>query len=200
MSGAAACTYTELVVQWHQGELDLEEGRRFEAHLDGCAACKAEAALLLGAANELAHSGPEAEPPPELLSRLRERVAAGRRPMPWNVWSDDLVTGEPLLARETAEAWEDTPIPGIEARRLFVDRRQDRVTMMVRMAPGTSFPAHVHNGPEECLVLQGDLTIGPERLAAGDYQYAPAGSSHPIQSTRGGCVLLLTSSLSDERY
>jgi quercetin dioxygenase-like cupin family protein len=72
--------------------------------------------------------------------------------------------------------------------------------MLVRMAPGTSFPAHVHNGPEECFVLQGDLTIGPATMATGDYQYAPPGSSHPVQSTRGGCVLLLTSSLSDERH
>jgi len=35
-------------------------------------------------------------------------------------------------------------------------------------------------------------------MRAGDYQRAETGSTHPVQSTRGGCLLLLTSSLRDE--
>ena len=73
------------------------------------------------------------------------------------------------------------------------------VTMLIRMAPGTAYPAHRHGGAEECYVLEGDLHVGDDIVMhAGDYQRAEAGSTHPVQSTRGGCLLLLTSSLRDE--
>ena len=83
----------------------------------------------------------------------------------------------------------------MQARRLFVDRAAQRVTMMVRMQPGASYPAHRHAEAEECFVLSGDLWTGSVRLHAGDYQRAEQGSRHPLQSTEGGCVLLLVSSL-----
>jgi hypothetical protein len=35
-------------------------------------------------------------------------------------------------------------------------------------------------------------------MRAGDFQRAEAGSVHPVQSTDGGCLLLITSSLDDE--
>jgi len=74
-----------------------------------------------------------------------------------------------------------------------------RDAMLVRMAPGTSYPRHVHAGPEECFVLEGDLAVGDGlRLVAGDYQRMESGSRHPDQSTEGGCLLLLISSLNDE--
>jgi len=69
--------------------------------------------------------------------------------------------------------------------------------MMVRMAAGTSWPAHIHAGPEECYVLAGDLRVGELHMHAGDFQRAEAGSRHGVQSTEGGCTLLLVSSLHD---
>ncbi len=69
--------------------------------------------------------------------------------------------------------------------------------MMVRMEPGASYPAHRHGGAEECFVISGDLRTGAVHLRAGDWQRADAGSRHPVQSTDGGCVLLLVSSLDD---
>lgn len=94
--------------------------------------------------------------------------------------------------------FEPTSMPGVEARRLFVDADHDRVTMLVRMAPGTSYPAHVHGGAEECLVISGDLRIGALHMRSGDFQRAEAGSTHVVQSTDEGCVLLIVSSLHDE--
>ena len=70
--------------------------------------------------------------------------------------------------------------------------------MLFRMAPGSSYPAHRHSGPEECLVLSGDLRISDVRMVEGDYQFAAAGSEHTVQSTENGCLLLITTSLSDE--
>jgi quercetin dioxygenase-like cupin family protein len=94
--------------------------------------------------------------------------------------------------------FEPTSMPGVEARRLSIDAERDRVTMLVRMAPGTSWPAHVHGGPEECLVISGDLRIGALHMRGGDFQRAEPGSTHVVQSTDEGCVLLITSSLHDE--
>ena len=103
------------------------------------------------------------------------------------------------LVAQTEGAFEQTGIAGIEVRRLFVDSAADRATMLVRMAPGSSYPAHRHGGPEECFVLQGDLQVGRDtRMRAGDYQRADEGSEHPVQSTEQGCLLLIVSSLHDE--
>jgi anti-sigma factor ChrR (cupin superfamily) len=66
------------------------------------------------------------------------------------------------------------------------------------MDAGSSYPRHVHNGAEECLVLEGDIRMGDAVLHAGDYQYAPPDTLHGVQSTEKGCLLLITSSLSDE--
>lgn len=94
--------------------------------------------------------------------------------------------------------FEATDVPGIEAKRLFVDRENDRVTMLVRMQPGSAYPRHVHADFEECFVLAGDLSVGTHRMKAGDYQRAETGSLHAVQSTEKGCMLLLVSSLHDE--
>ena len=74
-----------------------------------------------------------------------------------------------------------------------------RVTMLVRMEKGTSYPSHRHAGPEECYVLAGDLEVGDQlEMHAGDYQRVERGSVHPPQTTREGCLLLITSSMHDE--
>ena len=84
-------------------------------------------------------------------------------------------------------------------RRLFVDRPNNRMTAMFRMAPGTDYPEHVHNGFEECYVLEGELHVGDDIVMhAGDYQRADGGSEHARQWTERGCVLLVSTSMSDE--
>lgn len=119
----------------------------------------------------------------------------------WKAWAQSSAP-TPLLdftfVSGTAGEWETTAIEGVEARRLFVDADGDRATFLVRMRPGAAYPAHVHAGPEECFVLEGDLLVGHQRMRAGDYQRAESGSTHDVQSTEGGCVLLLVSSLGDE--
>jgi anti-sigma factor ChrR (cupin superfamily) len=53
-------------------------------------------------------------------------------------------------------AWTASPVPGVERRML--DRIGDevaRATSIVRYAPRSCFPPHVHGGGEEFLVLEG---------------------------------------------
>ena len=46
-------------------------------------------------------------------------------------------------------------------------------------------------------MLEGDLQVADTEMRAGDYQVAEEGSVHRIQSTRGGCTLLIVSSQDD---
>jgi anti-sigma factor ChrR (cupin superfamily) len=70
--------------------------------------------------------------------------------------------------------------------------------MLIRMQPGSSYPAHRHGGPEQCLVLEGDVEVNGMTFHAGDYQCMLHGSVHNITRTTNGCVLLIVSSQHDE--
>jgi anti-sigma factor ChrR (cupin superfamily) len=166
---------------------------------------------LRAVVSDMAEVGPEAEPPERLWARIEASVRAIATAAPngraesvaepatqaWTRWRDDAAAAAPLAFVAAAGPWEATAVPGIAARKLFVDEKNDRVTMLVRMSPGAAYPSHRHAGPEECFVLQGDLRTGDVVQHAGEYQRAATGSVHPSQSTEKGCVLLIVSSLHD---
>jgi quercetin dioxygenase-like cupin family protein len=167
-----------------------------------------EVRSLRDAAAGLAETGPRAKPKrdlwPEIRAGLHPEPAAGAGqpatvpPQVWKRWRGGPVPPSWVLTAGEAP-FEPTDIAGITVRRLFVDEEADRVTMLIRMEPGTAYPAHRHGGAEECYVVQGDLSIGDEvRMQAGDYQRMDRNSVHAVQSTRGGCLLLVTSSQHDE--
>lgn len=184
----------------------------------------AEVRSLRDAAAGLAASGPRQKPRRDLWPEIRARVASAGKAQPpgepagpaqpgehvqlWKHWRGAPASGSWVRAAQDG-AFEPTDIEGIAVRRLFVDEEGDRVTMLVRMAPGTAYPAHRHGGAEECYVLAGDLDVGdpgmgspglrsPVTLRAGDYQRMGSGSVHAVQSTREGCLLLIASSRHDE--
>lgn len=129
----------------------------------------------------------------------RAQNTAPATPQIWRNWqSDSSETGLYTLYSDGG-AWEPTGAPGVEVRRLFVDRAANRMTAMFRMTPGAEYPEHRHDGHEECYVLDGDLHVGDEIvMRRGDYQRAESGSPHARQWTQGGCLLLVSTSLSDE--
>ena len=174
----------------------------------------AEVRSLRDAAAGLAESGPRKKPRRDLWPEIRARIGApssdraradGPRsqagaaaPQVWKHWRGGVLPASWVLTAQEGD-FEATDIAGIAVRRLFVDEEGDRVTMLVRMAPGTAYPAHRHGGIEECYVLAGDLAVGEgTTLRSGDYQRMDTGSLHPVQSTRDGCLLLIASSRHDE--
>ncbi len=84
-----------------------------------------------------------------------------------------------------------TPLPGIAFRLLSRDVAQNRVTCLLRLAPGARLPEHTHSGVEECLVLEGTVFVGRTRMRVGDYQRADANSEHAEQWTDTGALLYL---------
>src|SRR5262245_17703317 len=194
------------ISEYAMGTLDVGFRRALEQHLEGCALCRRELAVQHRLVGELAAVAREAEPSRDVWTAIEAAVrtpetrAGAETPdaRPWRAWASDAGprAGEFTLVRDSEAAWEPAGAPGVEARRLHVDRSRNTATMLVRMAPGTSYPAHRHGGREECFVLSGDLRVGDQLVMhSGDYQRAELGSVHPVQSTENGCLLLLVSSL-----
>jgi quercetin dioxygenase-like cupin family protein len=68
------------------------------------------------------------------------------------------------------------------------------LSLLVRMRPGGRLAAHVHAaGPEECLVVAGEVWLDDKRFGVGDYQFAPRGTAHHRVHTESGCVLFVRS-------
>lgn len=204
------CRHKDAVALYALGALDVAEALDLEAHLPTCGACRDELALRRDDAADLSLAAEPIEPPVELLARLRERIRgqdeqgevasneeAAPAGQPWRKWKTARAEGLSFALASEAQ-WEPTGVDGVEARRLYADTENHRITMMVRMQPGSSYPAHHHGGDEECYVVEGDLDVGGTIMRAGDYQFAPAGTEHPVQSTEEGCLLLIVTSDADE--
>lgn len=76
--------WRELLGVYALGQLDGDERVGLEAHLEGCAQCRAELALLEPVARMLPHADPERfesapQPPPELGARIAETIAGERK-------------------------------------------------------------------------------------------------------------------------
>lgn len=198
------------------GSLSEPEARAYRVHLARCGVCRAEAESLAEVTRDLVLLAPSTAPRPELWDRVLKRIkrpngaAQGAPADPASpaiqVWKDWAPTKSGSSTVDDAgltyvpgdgEPFQSTGAPGVDVRRLFVDHEERRVTLLVRMAAGSSYPAHEHASHEECYVLQGDLRVGDLHMHAGDFQRAEAGSVHGTQSTDDGCVLMIVSSLDD---
>ncbi len=78
-------------------------------------------------------------------------------------------------------------------RTLLADRRGNRRTIMLEMAPGSSLPDHEHAGIEEVFMVSGDLAIAGTTLHAGDYIRIDEGAEHGVPVTPSGCVCIVIS-------
>ena len=87
--------------------------------------------------------------------------------------------------------WEPSPMPGVERRRLDrVVAEHERVTTIVRYAPGSRFSAHVHGGGEEFIVLDGTFQDDYGDWPAGSYIRNPPQSRHTPGSAPG-CTIFV---------
>ncbi|MEE4190399.1 MAG: cupin domain-containing protein [Halieaceae bacterium] len=96
---------------------------------------------------------------------------------------------EALVTRPAgAEGWIEAA-PGNHIKVLRSD--QQTMSMLVRLDPGATFPAHSHPEDEETYVIEGETWFGDIRLRAGDYHLAPKGTEHGEVRTDTGCTLLI---------
>ncbi len=106
----------------------------------------------------------------------------------------DLINGDfdrRVVVDTTALDWIASPSPGVERRPLDrVGGEVARATTVVRFAPASDFPTHVHGGGEEFLVLRGIFSDESGDYPAGSYVRNPPGSSH-APHTRDGCEIFV---------
>lgn len=106
-----------------------------------------------------------------------------------NIHSDLSVTAH--VRRETAD-WISSPQAGVD--RLLLDRTggemATRATTFVRYQPGASFPAHIHPGGEEYLVLDGVFSDASGNFSEGFYVRNPVGSRHAPFSKTGAEIFV----------
>jgi anti-sigma factor ChrR (cupin superfamily) len=121
----------------------------------------------------------EVEPPPGLFQRVEAAIQSRSQQLPGT-----------LTIRQDEGRWERV-VEGVE-RKMLSSPVPGRVTFLMRCKPGARFPGHVHADDEECLVLEGDITFDTLTLYAGDYHVAYRDHPHPKATTRGGCLLLMT--------
>lgn len=127
-------------------------------------------------------------PPASLQARLALRIARETGTEPLAV--------PPLAAGWSEPAWEQVA-PGINCKVLANDTVRRRVSMLVRLAPGASYPPHTHAGIEELHLLHGELWVDERKLAPGDYNCGQPGASDDHVWSATGCTCLLVTSTDD---
>lgn len=156
----------------------------FEDHLSSCAECLREIETLRPIIGSFASWPTDVlRPSASLWNRLSQRISneSGTEP----VSSPAQLPANPK--------WEKVA-DGLFCKLLAVDAERGRVTMLVRLAPGTEYPPHRHAGIEELHLLHGELIIDDKKLQAGDFIRAEAGSvDHRVWSETGCTCFLMTS-------
>src|SRR5262245_49652090 len=98
------------------------------------------------------------------------------------------------ITKSAEMAWQPLVEQGVKTDGIFVkilrvDAASGRPpTFLLKFAPGSSYPNHIHPAGEEVFVLEGEVRFGPNQLKAGDYLYTPPGAMHPVYS-KTGCVM-----------
>lgn len=87
--------------------------------------------------------------------------------------------------------WAATRYKGIFVNILRRDEQTGDATVLIRMQPGCSYPAHRHVGLEEVFILQGGYRDGHGERRAGEYILNEAGSAHsPVALDGEDCIML----------
>ncbi len=181
------CGHVELVSLYALRALPACEVPAVQAHLCACAECRREIEALRPIVDSFAFWPADVLRPSESLwERLDRRVSAEPHAEPTSP------AAEPWPEPE----WEEVA-PGISCKLLATDAERDRISMLVRLAPGVDYPPHAHAGLEELHLLDGELWINDRKLRPGDYNRAEPGSVDQRVWSKTGCTCVLITSGGD---
>ena len=188
LPAADRCEQSELTSVYALQALPAAEAAAAEAHIASCAACRRELESLRPVLDRFAAWPTDVlRPPASLQARLARRIAeeTGTAPVP-----------PPAASRWSEPDWEQVA-PGIECKLLATDTERHRVSMLVRLAPGASYPPHTHADFEELHLLDGELWIDERKLFPGDYNYGAPGAGDQRVYSETGCTCVLITSTRD---
>ena len=181
------CEQSEVTCAYAAQVLPETEMAAAEAHIASCPNCQRELKSLRAVVDRFVSWPTDVlRPPTSLQGRLALRIAeeTGKQPVP------------PLARQWSEPEWEQVA-PGIECKLLAADTERHRVSMLVRLAPGASYPAHTHAGVEELHLLDGELWIDGRKLVPGDYNYGAPGAVDERVWSETGCTCVLITSTKD---
>jgi hypothetical protein len=181
------CTQSEVTCAYALQVLPPSEIAPAEAHIAACPDCQRELASLRPVVDRFVSWPTDVLCPPSSLQALLARRIAeetGKPPVP------------PPVRQWSEPDWEKVA-PGIECKLLATDAERHRVSMLVRLAPGASYPAHTHAGVEELHLLDGELWIDERKLVPGNYNYGAPGAGDDRVWSETGCTCVLITSTSD---
>ena len=185
------CEHTEVTCAYAAQALAASEVAAAEAHIASCPDCRRELESLRPVVDRFVSWPTDVlRPTTSLQARLARRIAEQ--------------TGKPPVlppARQGEQTWSEPEweqvAPGIECKLLATDADRRRVSMLVRLAPGASYPAHTHAGVEELHLLDGELWIDEKKLVPGDYNYGAPGAGDERVWSETGCTCVLITSTED---
>ncbi len=103
--------------------------------------------------------------------------------------NDDLT--RPVIVHAGRLDWVPSPAAGVERKMLYREGDEvARATSIVRYAPRSAFPAHVHGGGEEILVLEGTFQDERGDYPAGCHFRNPPGTAHK-PAAEDGCTIFV---------
>ena len=181
------CGQSELTCAFALQVLPATEVAAAQVHIASCPACQRELERLRPVIDTFVSWPTDVlRPAASLQARLAARIAeeTGNEPVP------------PPVRQWSEPEWEQVA-PGIECKLLASDTQRHRVSMLVRLAAGASYPPHIHAGVEELHLLDGELWIDDRKLLPGDYNYGAPGAGDDRVWSETGCTCLLVTSTSD---
>ncbi len=112
--------------------------------------------------------------------------------------SAQIATGITLVRPDCTD-WQPHPVAsGATLKLLYHNAQTGDYTALVRLMPGSTFPARKHLALEEMFLVTGSATIGALEMHAGEYTRAEPSSEHPEIRTATGCTFLVSGSEHDE--
>jgi anti-sigma factor ChrR (cupin superfamily) len=182
-----SCEQSETTCAYAAQALTMSEIAAAETHIANCPDCQRELESLRPVIDRFVSWPTDIlRPAASLQDRLAHRLAGetGMQAVP------------PPAGRWSEPDWEQVA-PGIECKLLATDTDRHRISMLVRLAPGASYPPHTHAGVEELHLLDGELWIDERKLFPGDYNYGAPGAGDDRVWSETGCTCVLVTSTKD---
>src|SRR6201987_1348676 len=173
--GTHSQQHLDLVFLFALQALSPREMASVEAQILSCEDCQREIETLRPIVGSfVGWSTDVLRPSDSLWGRLAKRIAREADTRPY----------VPPLEASAKPEWEEAA-PGIHVKILARNAEIDSVSMLVRLDPGTDYPAHQHAGIEELHLLHGVLKVDERRLYPADFFHAGAGTIEKLHIVPG---------------